>query len=110
MPPPTGYPGPTGGHSPPGGGYAPSGATITNISGQWKSSIGLVYEISQTGTSFTWTVAATEEQGHGSLRGTDIDGQWTGPRGSGSAKGRVIADAQSRGLRIEWSNGVMFTR
>jgi len=86
------------------------GAGPVSITGSWSSNIGLVYEISQVGTSFTWTVASTGEQGKGTLSGSDIAAQFTGPRGAGSVKGRVVVDAQGRATRIEWSNGVVFTR
>jgi DNA-binding beta-propeller fold protein YncE len=96
---------------------APSGATATpvpttpDLAGQWKSSIGLVYDITQKRDHFGWTVSKTNEKGEGILKGTTLSASWQGPQGSGSSQGQVTAiDATGRATQIDWKNGVRFYR
>ena len=49
-----------------------SGITIMNVSGRWKSSIGVVYDITQQGNQFTWTVAIGDEKGEGTISGNNM--------------------------------------
>jgi hypothetical protein len=95
----------------------PSGATATpvpttpDLAGQWKSSIGLVYDITQKRDHFGWTVSKTNEKGEGILKGTTLSASWQGPQGSGSSQGQVTAiDATGRATQIDWKNGVRFYR
>lgn len=82
-----------------------------DISGQWNSSSGLVYTITQTSGQFAWKVAATGETGQGTILGQDISASWSGPAGSGLAKGKITAvDTYGKPTQIEWSNGVRFFR
>jgi hypothetical protein len=82
-----------------------------DISGRWNSSIGFVYDILQSGNSFTWQVVTPiSEQGQGTI--TDegqVDAEWNGDNGSGSGSGTVEYSG-NRIVRITWSNGVVFTR
>lgn len=83
---------------------------VPDISGTWKSSIGLVYEISQTGNGFTWHVASINQRAEGTIEGDAVKASWRGLLRRDSATGKVIRDASGRAVRIEWSNGVVFTR
>ncbi len=84
---------------------------IPNISGQWKSSIGLVYDLTQQGNQFQWTVAKTNEKGQGAVNGTALSASWNGPQGSGSTTGQITGvDATGKATQIDWKNGVRFYR
>ena len=50
------------------------------------------------------------EKGEGKLVGKNISAKWSGNNGTGSASGTVIVDISGKPTRIEWSNGVVFTR
>lgn len=84
----------------------------SSLDGRWNSSIGFQYDISQSGTTFTWNVITpVREQGRGTLSGNGVTASWSGDNGSGSASGRITeTDSQGRAKRIEWSNGVVFFR
>jgi hypothetical protein len=81
-----------------------------DISGTWQSSIGLVYEITQTGSAFTWHVASVNQRAEGTIEGNSVKASWRGLLRRDSATGKVILDASGRAVRIEWSNGVVFRR
>lgn len=83
-----------------------------SIEGIWDSSIGFQYQIMQARNAFTWEVLKPiRERGQGTISGNTIKASWSGDNGSGSASGRIIVVApQNRANRIEWSNGVIFSR
>jgi hypothetical protein len=81
-----------------------------DISGTWKSSIGLVYEITQTDNAFSWHVASINQRAEGTIDGNSVKASWRGLLRRDSATGKVILDASGRAVRIEWSNGVVFRR
>lgn len=99
---------------PPGSGLLPpvlpSGSP--NLTGAWTSNIGIVYQVQQSGPNFTWTAAMLKESGQGQfLSKNEIAAQWSGPGGSGSAKGKITqTDSTGKPTRIEWSHGIVFTR
>ncbi len=81
------------------------------LAGRWNSTIGVVYDVTQDGSTFRWNVAEGRAQGQigsGSIAGTSVKVSWT-PPGAGTAQGTVTA-AGGRATRIEWSNGVVFVR
>jgi hypothetical protein len=82
-----------------------------DISGRWNSSIGFVYDILQSGNSFTWQVVTPiSEQGQGTINDENqVNAEWNGDNGSGSGSGTVEYSG-NRIVRISWSNGVVFTR
>jgi hypothetical protein len=88
------------------------GEEALSIEGIWGSSIGFQYKISQSGNNFTWNVMKPlREQGRGTISGNNINASWSGDNGSGSANGRIMGvDSLNRASRIEWSNGVVFSR
>lgn len=82
-----------------------------NVSGQWKSSIGAIYNITQDNDRFQWTVVNMNEKGEGTVNGNDIAASWSGQKGHGSAKGKITATSpDGRALKIDWNNGVRFFR
>jgi len=84
---------------------------VPDVSGQWGSSIGLVYEIAQTDDRFEWTVKSSNELGKGTLKGTELSVSWSGQQGSGSAQGKITKmDGNGRAMQINWDNGVRFNR
>ena len=85
-------------------------AQAADISGTWQSSIGLVYEITQTGSTFSWHVASVNQRAEGTIDGNSVKASWRGLLRRDSATGKVILDASGRAVRIEWSNGVVFRR
>ena len=85
--------------------------TIYNVSGQWKSNINLIYNITQQQNNFQWTVTNSTEKGKGTLSGYDISASWQGPQGGGSTQGKITeVDAQGKATKIIWNNGVQFYR
>ena len=97
------------------GQMAPSSSTATaatiDMSGQWRSSVGLIYSITQQQNYFQWTVMNSNETGSGTVNGYDVSGSWQGPLGSGSSQGRIVeVDAGGKAARINWENGVKFYR
>lgn len=85
---------------------------VLSIDGVWGSNIGFEYRITQSGNNFTWDVLKPiREQGRGTISGDRINASWSGNNGSGSANGRILGlDSLKRATRIEWSNGVVFSR
>ncbi len=100
----------------PGGGEQPAKTEdqrggIPDISGTWASSIKRTYEIVQQGHEFTWTVQGTNQKATGMIEGEHLAAEWSGGFGSGHAEGFITeADQTGRPTKIEWSNGVIFTR
>jgi len=84
---------------------------IPNVSGQWKSSIGLLYSITQQGSQFEWTVTKPSEKGQGIVKGKEVSASWKGESGSGSSTGQITAiDTTGTATQIDWKNGVRFYR
>ena len=88
----------------------PANAQTSDLTGRWDSSIGLVYDITQTGQAISWKVTTTPQTATGAVQGDSVNASWTGPRSTGSATGKIIRDQHGRAVRIEWSNGVVFNR
>ncbi len=84
---------------------------VPSLAGNWKGFMGMTFAFSQNGSQFTWFVEATGEQAKGTIAGDALTVVWTGIQGGGSAKGKIAAkDATGRATRIEWDNGVVFSR
>ncbi len=88
----------------------PPSTVFTDVSGQWNSSIGLVYSITQAGDQFEWTVANRNETGQGTIEGDRISASWKGQLGAGSAVGQITVDSSGRATELKWNNGVRFYR
>ena len=85
--------------------------TAPDIAGRWQSSIGSVYEITQQGNRFAWSVTNIREKGDGTIEGNKLFAKWSGQNGTGSAEGKITqVDGSGKATRIEWSNGVVFHR
>lgn len=91
-----------------------AGSHPANIAGQWKSSIGLIYDIEQTGRNCSWRVRSNGQSAKCDVNGDDVEAQWYDAGNtnnpSGHAKGSVKRDSTGAVRRIEWSNGIVFTR
>jgi photosystem II stability/assembly factor-like uncharacterized protein len=87
-----------------------SGSPIIDLNGVWRSNIGKTYEISQTRNIFTWKVPASSQTGSGNINGLKVSASWIEGGQRGSATGTVVLNPQGRAIRINWSNGVVFTR
>jgi len=85
-------------------------ALSLDISGPWKSSVGLHYTIVQSGATFEWTVANSDERGQGTIQGNDLSVSWKGLLVSGSATGKITRSSSGRATEIVWSNGARFIR
>jgi hypothetical protein len=97
------------------GSSPPTSGPGYSIQGTWNANNGFVYEITQSGYSFTWTLAnqpGLNERGQGSLTDAgQINATWTNVNGSGSAYSTVFSiDDQRRARRITWNNGILFDR
>lgn len=86
--------------------------SVPDVSGQWKSSIGLTYNLTQQQDRFQWTVMNSDEKGEEVVQGgSNISASWQGQQGSGSSAGKITAvDSTGRATQIEWDNGVRFYR
>jgi hypothetical protein len=87
-----------------------SSTSVLDVSGKWKSSAGLSYEIMQYGDEFIWEIGLIDAPGAGIIQGKNLAVSWSGPR-PGSATGIVTrVDANGRAIRIVWDNRVTFER
>jgi len=87
-----------------------SGMALANVSGRWNSSIGVVYDITQQGNQFAWTVVNSDEKGEGTLSGNNVSAFWKGQKGSGSSAGQITRESSGKATEIKWNNGVKFYR
>jgi hypothetical protein len=77
-----------------------------NIGGRWQTDSGEIYTISQIGSAFTWRMPSTGRNGVGTIDGDTATAVWP----FGSAEGTITSNPAGRGIRIDWNNGVVFTR
>ncbi len=89
---------------------APMAPSVIGLAGQWKSSIGRVYDITQQGNQIAWTVVNSDEKGQGTITGGDVSASWKGFLGSGSSSGKITVDSSGKATEIKWNNGVRFYR
>jgi hypothetical protein len=82
-----------------------------DVSGTWKSSIGLEYVFMQNQNQLTWQVKQHNETGQGGITGRKIQASWSGEKGKGSGSAEITkVDAANKALEIKWNNGVLFYR
>jgi hypothetical protein len=84
-----------------------------DILGTWNSNTTQKYRYTLVpdGYDFAWYLSEIREQGKISVKGDILSASWSNQKTSGSATGRITTvDANNRATRIEWSNGVIFTR
>jgi hypothetical protein len=84
-------------------------ATFT-LAGTWTGSNGLVYDVSQAGNNIGWRVNSIAETGAGSIQGRSVTASWNGNWGPGSSTGTVSIGPGGVANRIDWHNGVVFSR
>ena len=75
-----------------------------------RGSNGLTYQIGQSGGTIGWQVASIAETGAGTVQDIRVAAAWNGNWGPGSATGTVVLGPDGVARRIEWSNGVVFSR
>jgi len=93
----------------PGTGSVVSQSAPALLSGRWGANNNVwLYDIVQRGNAFTWTRLDSNEVGQGTVAGDNVQATWTGGY---SATGRITG-RNSAGVptRIEWNNGVTFSR
>ncbi len=84
---------------------------IPNVSGQWKGSNGLIYDMKQTGDRFEWVVKDKNENASGILKGNNISASWKRELRSGSLEGKITTvDSTGKATQIDWNNGMRFYR
>jgi hypothetical protein len=88
----------------------PTAPSAISLAGQWKSALGLIYNITQQGSQFAWTVVNSDEKGQGTITGSDVSASWKGLLGSGSSSGKITVDSSGKATEIKWENGVRFFR
>jgi hypothetical protein len=88
----------------------PTAPSVISLAGQWKSALGLIYNITQQGSQFAWTVVNSDEKGQGTITGGDVSASWKGLLGSGSSSGKITVDSSGKAVEIKWNNGVRFYR
>ena len=82
-----------------------------SIHGDWKGDTGVGYQIAQCGSTFTWWAAGLHEKATGTINGQQLSASWQGDNGPSSATARITSvDANGCAIRIEFSNGAVFTR
>jgi hypothetical protein len=88
----------------------PHAQQIPNIGGVWRSSMGIDYQVSQTGTQFTWVCPVLQERAQGAVQGKQITATWNGLLGQATGTGTIETDSAGIAQKIAWQNGVTFTR
>lgn len=82
-----------------------------SIEGEWTSNINVEYKIQQHGNSFDWYAEKLHEKATGTINERDVSASWSGDWGKNSTTGKIVAfDSTGKASRIEWVNGVVFTR
>jgi len=85
---------------------SPAGQVL-NVSGQWNSSIGAVYNIQQNGNQYTWTAPSLNQSGTGTISGNSVT--MSGP--GWTVKGTITeSDQAGNATKIEGENGVVLFR
>jgi hypothetical protein len=84
---------------------------VPDISGNWNSSSGDVYRITQKGIDFTWLNTRTNQKMSGKIEGDKLIVTWTDRTGKHAITG-VINEFDSSGVpkKITWSNRMIFYR
>jgi hypothetical protein len=88
-------------------GWVDTPQAASDISGQWNSNIGVVYDIQQSGNNFTWSVPSLNQSGTGTVSGTSVT--MSGP--GWTVKGTITeTDTSGRPTKIVGENGVVLFR
>lgn len=81
-----------------------------DLSGTWRSSTGATWTFTLTGSNASWLRSYANESGTGTVNGNTITGTWRGPAGQVPVTGGFRLDPGGRPIRIDWSNGEVWTR
>jgi len=88
-----------------------SPAPMLSLAGSWRSNMGVVYAIEQTGTTFSWTVAFPHQTANGTISGKKVQASWWEGQQQKSAEGQITeTNVQNQATVIVWNNGVTFVR
>ena len=88
-----------------------AGAPAMDIGGEWSSNRGGTYLVEQDQGSFRWERVDLRQDGRGSIRGRELEAEWSGEPEAGAARGMVIEiSPEGRALLIEWNNDMVFFR
>jgi len=88
-----------------------SPALMPSLAGSWRSNVGVVYIIEQTGAVFSWTVAFPQQTANGTINGKKVQASWWEGQQQKSAEGQITeTNAQNQATVIVWNNGVTFVR
>src|SRR4030042_5711642 len=88
-----------------------SPAPMLSLAGTWRSNMGIVYTIEQTGANFTWSVAFPQQSANGTITGKKDQASWGEGQQKKSAEGLITeTNTQNQATVIVWNNGVTFVR
>ena len=89
----------------------PDAANYAIVAGRWHGSNGYEYNLAQSGNKFSWVLPdLANERGTGTISGNTLTATWAGGRTEGSGTGTVTRDRNGNAVRVDWTNGVVFTR
>lgn len=89
------------------GGGGVGGGSGGPVNGRWNSTASNPVNIVQNGVTWTWTVEGSNEPGRGTIQGDYLRATW----GAGAtATGTITQRKNGIATRIQWSNGVVFSR
>lgn len=84
---------------------------VPNFAGSWRGTyFNADYILSQSGATVTWSAPGLGESARGSYANGTLTMSWNGSRGSGTASGNVVTNANGIATEIRWSNGNVFRR
>jgi hypothetical protein len=88
-------------------GLVASPQSTPDLTGQWNSNIGAVYEIQQSGSQFTWSAPGLSQSGTGTISGNNVT--LSGP--GWTVKGTITeTDSSGNPTKIVGENGVVLFR
>ena len=82
-----------------------------NLSGTWKSNMGLVYQISQSGNKLSYEDPLMHKPVNGTVDGKTVTVSWMEGTASKELKGTVTSmEGENIAKTISWANGVIFNK
>ena len=82
-----------------------------DFSGKWNSNIGLVYQISQNRTNFSYQDPMMHKPVNGTIDGKTVTVSWTEGNAVKNLKGTITSTGNDgKAKRIEWENSVVYHR
>ena len=84
---------------------------IPDLSGPWKSNIGLVYKISQKWNEISYQDPMMHKPVNGTVAGKTVTVSWMEGNSLKELKGTIIAiEGENNAKTISWANGVIFNK